>query len=649
MSLPAPNLDDRRFQDLVDDAKRLVQRTCPEWTDHNVSDPGVTLIETFAYMVDQLIYRLNRVPDRHYVKFLDLIGVRMYPPTAAEAPVTFWLSAPQPEPVTVRAGVEVATVRTETDEAITFSTVRELSIVPCAVSHLASKISSIREGDIRHHPETVSGDAAFLCFDRQPKPGDTLLIGLDGAVASCAVVLRFEGQIEGVGVLPDNPPIVWEAWVGNRWASCEVDHDDTGGLNRAGDIVLHVPPGHVASLQGQRRAGWLRCRVVATEPGQPGYTESPEVRRFSAHTIGGTVQAVHADTVTNEPLGRCEGVPGQRFQLKQRPVVPSDAPLVCESTTGEGWEEWHEVTHFAESAASSRHFVLDRLAGEILLGPAVREEDGSLRQFGAVPPRDAEFRARTYRTGGGQSGNVSRGAIRVLKTSIPYIAQVENRWPAAGGVDGETIENAKLRGPLFLHTRNLAVTTADYEQLAREAAPAVARVRCVGTDEGGGFVRLLVVPAATDNALGALHFPQLVPTDAVLSTIAEYLDARRSIGARVVVEPPIYQGITVVARLRARPRADADLVRRDALSALYRYFHPIRGGPEATGWPFGRPVHIGEVYGALQRTPGVELVEDARLYPADPVTRQRGEQSQRLELNARALVFSFEHQVQIRV
>src|SRR3712207_2330626 len=73
--LPAPYLDDRHFQDLVDDAKRLVQQRCPEWTDHNVSDPGVTLIEAFAQMVDQVIYRLNRVPDLHYVKFLELIGV----------------------------------------------------------------------------------------------------------------------------------------------------------------------------------------------------------------------------------------------------------------------------------------------------------------------------------------------------------------------------------------------------------------------------------------------------------------------------------------------------------------------------------------------------------------------------------------------
>ena len=92
MVLPSPNLDDRRFQDLVDEAKRLVQQRCPDWTDHNVSDPGVTMIELFATMVDQLLYRLNRVPDRNYVKFLDLIGVRLLPPTAAEADVTFSVS-----------------------------------------------------------------------------------------------------------------------------------------------------------------------------------------------------------------------------------------------------------------------------------------------------------------------------------------------------------------------------------------------------------------------------------------------------------------------------------------------------------------------------------------------------------------------------
>ncbi len=79
-----------------------------------MSDPGVTLIETFAFMVDQLLYRLNRVPDRNYVKFLDLLGVRLFPPSAARAPVTFWLSAPADTSVVrIPAGSEVATVRTK--------------------------------------------------------------------------------------------------------------------------------------------------------------------------------------------------------------------------------------------------------------------------------------------------------------------------------------------------------------------------------------------------------------------------------------------------------------------------------------------------------------------------------------------------------
>src|SRR5580704_3269494 len=104
MPLPVPNLDDRTFQNLVDDAKRLVQQRCPTWTDHNVSDPGVTLLEAVASMVDQLLYRLNRVPEHHYLKFLELYGLERYPDAAALTPVTFWLTAPQPGTVRIPTG-----------------------------------------------------------------------------------------------------------------------------------------------------------------------------------------------------------------------------------------------------------------------------------------------------------------------------------------------------------------------------------------------------------------------------------------------------------------------------------------------------------------------------------------------------------------
>src|SRR5215471_754118 len=129
MPLITPRLDDRRFQDIVDEAKSRIPRYCPEWTDHNVSDPGVALIELFAWMTDLLLYRVNQVPDRMYVKFLELIGVRLEPPRAARANVTFYLSTPEAQlPLMIEEGKEVATVRTETSEAIVFTTESNLTI-----------------------------------------------------------------------------------------------------------------------------------------------------------------------------------------------------------------------------------------------------------------------------------------------------------------------------------------------------------------------------------------------------------------------------------------------------------------------------------------------------------------------------------------
>ncbi|WP_230207920.1 putative baseplate assembly protein [Microlunatus sp. Gsoil 973] len=249
--LPAPNLDDRRFQDLVDDAKRLVQQRCPSWTDHNVSDPGVTLIEAFAQMVDQLIYRLNRVPDLHYIKFLELIGVELRPPAAARGTVTFWLAAPQPQPVLVRAETQVATARTDVSEPVVFCTSRDLNILPCSFAQAAAQTNGAAPVNTT---SALAGPAGFRCFSDTPRPGDALLIGLDNAVPSCAVTLRMECVVSGRGVDPKRPPLVWEAWTDDGWTECEVDSDTTGGLNKAGDVVLHLPENHAASILARERA-----------------------------------------------------------------------------------------------------------------------------------------------------------------------------------------------------------------------------------------------------------------------------------------------------------------------------------------------------------------------------------------------------------
>ncbi len=482
MALPVPNLDDRRFQDLVDDAKRLVQQRCPEWTDHNVSDPGVTLIETFAWMTDQVLYRLNRVPERNYIKFLELIGVRLFPPTAARAAITFWLAGPQASTIHIRPGTQAATLRTETDEAIVFTTIGDLPIVPSSLSRLASQLAG--EKEVSDHTEALEAKTSFFCFDKVPKPEDVLLVGLSEAVPSCTVTLRFNCDIEGVGVDPENPPLVWEAWDGYAWSAVEVDRDGTGGLNRDGDVVLHIPKSHTVSVIQQQRAGWLRARVLKPEPDQPTYSASPIIKGLTAFTIGGTAEAVNAELVENELLGASEGVPGQRFSLKHRPVVPGGAANILEVSGIDGWQEWKQAQHFVDSTVEDRHFVLDAVGGEVQLGPGVREPDGVFRNYGAVPPKGSRLRLRSYLIGGGRKGNVARNTITVLKSSIPYVSKVQNRRAAEGGVDGEDIESAKVRGPIVLRTRDRAVTMEDYEHLARESAPEVARVRCVTAGDG---------------------------------------------------------------------------------------------------------------------------------------------------------------------
>ncbi|MDA3642856.1 putative baseplate assembly protein [Saccharopolyspora indica] len=643
MSLPMPNLDDRRFQDLVDEAKRHVQRRAPEWTDHNVSDPGVTLIETFAHMVDQLVYRLNRVPEKNYLAFLELLGIRLFPPAAARADVTFWLSAAQPEVVLLPRGTEVATARSETGDAVVFATTEDLPIVPCELTALVTIPAS---GEQANRTDDLDMNKDVPCFQPEPAVGDAMLLGLSNAVPRCVVVLRLDSQVEGIGVDPRQPPLVWESWDGVGWAECPVFEDTTGGLNRPGEVVVHVPAGHAPSVVAGARAGWLRCRVVAPEEGQPFYSESPTIRVAEAFTIGGITAVEHAETVTDAPLGESAGVAGQRFRLDRAPVLTDGEPVVVQVVDGEGWEDWQVVEHFGDSGPTDRHVTLDPANGEFGFPPAVRAADGTLRRYGAVPARGAQIRVPSYRTGGGRAGNVARGAISVLRSSVPYITDVENREAAAGGVDGETVEEAKVRAPHQLRVQERAVTAEDYELIARQAAPAAARIHCLPAGEPGA-ARVLVVPGAVADTGDRIRFEQLIPAEQMLATIAARLDERRLLGTRLIVEPPFYQGITVVARMRAG-RSDPTRVRRDTLDALYGYLNPLRGGIDGTGWPFGRPVQLGEVYAVLQRVEGVELIDEVRLFPADPITGQRGAPVDRVELAPHALVFSHQHQVLVQ-
>jgi predicted phage baseplate assembly protein len=388
--------------------------------------------------------------------------------------------------------------------------------------------------------------------------------------------------------------------------------------------------------------------VIAVPAEFPTYSDSPVIMGLSASTVGGTAPAIHAEIVDVELLGMTEGVAGQQFRISRAPLLGGVATPSVEVSSDDGWQEWRPVSGFAWSGPTDQHYLLDEVAGTVSFGPAVRDVDGSVRQHGAVPAAGETVRIRRYATGGGRTGNVGKGTIRTLKSSIPFVDRVENLDFAKGGVDAETIDEAKARGPILLRTRSRAVTAEDYEAIVREIAPELARVRCVTAGEDdvqAGAVRVLVVPAASEE--GGIKLGELVPDAGMLQRIAEHLDQVRLIGTRVLVEPPRYRGITVVTRLVARPRVDTARIRTDALAALYAYLNPISGGPDGTGWPFGRPVASGEIFGLLQRVRGVDMVEDVRLFGANPVTGVREGESQRIELDPCSLVFSYEHQVRV--
>ena len=83
MPLPVPHLDDRDFARLLEDARALIPSRSPEWSDFTPGDPGMVLLELFAFLTDTMLFRLNRLPEKAYVAFLNLIGVQLEPPMAA--------------------------------------------------------------------------------------------------------------------------------------------------------------------------------------------------------------------------------------------------------------------------------------------------------------------------------------------------------------------------------------------------------------------------------------------------------------------------------------------------------------------------------------------------------------------------------------
>jgi len=647
--LPAPNLDDRRFQDIVDEAKRLIPRYCPEWTNHNLSDPGVALIELFAWMSEMILFRLNQVPDRLYTKFLDLVGITPFPPSVARTDLTFWLSTALDHPIVVPEGTEVSTAAAALGAEVVFSTTEDLVIAPPTLS--ASKTASAGDDqlfadvwdDLRYDGSQVT------CFPSDPvAPGDSWYVGFESSLGGSVVRLRLSATIEGIGVDPRDPPIAWEAWSGEAWLTAPTEGDTTGGLNRDGYILLQMPRVMAPLTLGGTRAFWLRARLLAAREGQPSYQTSPKVSSLGAETLGGTVLAEHAGVAGPESLGRSDGSPAQSFTLAHAPVLPRREGETLRSVTPDGSSTWTEVSDFTASGPGDRHYLLDAATGTVTFGPSVRYPDGSVVQHGAIPPDGAEIILDRYRSGGGAAGNVGAETLTVARTNLAYVDRVTNLGPALGGVDAESPDNAKRRGPLSLRTGDRAVTVHDFERLTLESSNEVARVRCLPPQRPGAPVRLLVVPHLRRQP-EEHQLDDFALSSPLEEAIAAHLEPRRLLGTTVEVGTPYYQGVTVAALVKALPGRPANLVRQRAYDLLYRWINPLTGGASGEGWPFDTDINAAPIAEMLEAIEGVERVEEVLLFEFDLRTgRRHGVGRELIHLDRQSLFLSARHQVVVR-
>ena len=658
--LPEVKLDDRGFQDLVSEARSRIARTCPEWTEHNVSDPGITLIELFAQMVDQLIYRVNRIPEKLHVALLELLGIRLDPPSAAITDLRFRLTAAAEEPVPIPAGeTEVGTLRTASEQSVVFQATEDFTIEPLRPTAYVLnrggvvKVVAVADGAARPH-----GDEQ-LAFGSPPAPGDALHLGFDAPIGRLVLRVDVEAsQARGAGVDPNDSPVRWEVSAGdNEWLPAEVLDDKTGGFNYgSGSVELQLPPRSGVQLLGGERLHWVRCRIDATTPsGKTGaaYTHAPEIYVITAAPVGALLPAAHRARSDSELLGVSDGTPGQVFELRMRPILPLAAgeTLEVQPPDSDGWETWALRESFASSSSDDRHFAVDLVAGRIELGPAIRETDGSWTQYGAVPPKGSKLRLTGYHHGGGRRGNVAAGTLTTLKSARAGIGSVTNPRAAAGGVDAESLTSARERAAMEIRSRYRAVTAEDYEFLAREASPRVARALCLPPRDGGAVsLHLLPVVDPADDYIPATD---LVADATLFAGVAEYLEERRTIGTNVQLLPVKLRGVSVVVDMQVAPSAEVQRVEQDVMHALYVYLNPLIGGSTqgpGSGWPFGRPLNQGELYGVVHAIEGVEFVKILRVYETNLETGAQESQpaGSRVVIEPDELIASGRHIVKAR-
>ena len=425
----------------------------------------------------------------------------------------------------------------------------------------------------------------------------------------------------------------WEYWNGHEWTALAV-RDDTNSFMSMGAVEFLAPPDFEDHSEFGVSAWWLRVRWEAGD-----YDTDPRVNRVLLNTT----TAAQVLTIRREVLGSSDGSSNQTFQTTRAPILngqnlevrepemPSGGDLEAildeegadaitmvrdaAGTPSEIWVRWHEVPDFYGSDSRSRHYTLDHLTGQVRFGDGLS---------GLIPPvASGNVRLAAYRTGGGTRGNRAVGSVVQMKTTLPYIDKVTNYDPASGGAEGESLDSLLSRAPTEIRHRHRAVTSEDYQDLARLASPDVARALCVSNRDleadpldqmppVPGAVSVIIVPNTTD------PIPQ--PSTGLLKRVQDFLSTSSPSTATVLVIGPVYLRVDVQVEIGLASLDSSGTVAQKVQDTLAAFLHPLTGGVDGQGWDFGREPHRSDLYAVLKKIPEVDHIrsldfEDTEDFP----------------------------------
>lgn len=359
--------------------------------------------------------------------------------------------------------------------------------------------------------------------------------------------------------------------------------------------------------------GWITA--LTFEPGGP---PAARVLAYQAPQPGQPGRL----SVEAELLKPGDGRPLQRLAASQTAVLPHGLRLDTWERNAPGdpgsWKTWELRSDLDASGRAGAHFVLRSEAGEIACGDG---EHGRTLPPGALP-------LLQYRATAALEGNLPAGRIdtllddphnRALLGALhPYQAaldRISNPWPAVGGAPAESLAAAVARAIDARTGPHTAATLEDVAVLAK-ATPGARLARAEAFPNlhpsypclhAPGVITLVVLPY--------LPAGRPRPSAGLLGRVRAYVASRTILGTTIQVVGPEYIPVAVRAQVQAAAGADPARVNERLVAALDAFFDPLTGGPEGTGWPFGRDIYRSEVLQVLDETPGVDHVLSLELLP----------------------------------